>query len=129
MRNGWLSAAGTLGALGVILGAFGAHGLKSRLPEDLLVTFEIGVRYHMYHAIALLAVALLAPAHTNNRWLGRACWAWLTGIIIFSGSLYALALTNTRWLGAITPIGGVAFIIGWAFLVAGGLNANRNRNS
>jgi uncharacterized membrane protein YgdD (TMEM256/DUF423 family) len=121
MRNGWLSIAGILGALGVILGAFGAHGLKGRLTQDLLATFEVGVRYHMYHALALLVVALAMTNQGQNRWLTRACAAWAIGIAIFSGSLYALALTNARWLGAITPIGGVAFIAGWCFLVMAGL--------
>ncbi len=124
MRNGWLSIAGILGALGVVLGAFGAHGLKGRLPQDLLATFEVGVRYHMYHALALLVVALAMTNQRQNRWLTRACAAWVTGIAIFSGSLYALALTNARWLGAITPIGGVAFIAGWGFFVMAGLRGD-----
>ena len=120
MRSKWLLVAGALGALGVVLGAFGAHGLKERLPADLLATFEVGVRYHMYHALALLAVALAMRGQAHNRWLNRACWAWVIGIAIFSGSLYALALSNMRWLGAITPIGGVAFIVGWSFLIVAG---------
>jgi len=126
MRNQWLAVAGAMGALGVVLGAFGAHGLKDRLSPDLLITFEVGVRYHMYHAIALMAAALAMDNDVRARWLGRACWAWTIGIVIFSGSLYALALTNTRWLGAITPIGGGAFIVGWCFLVVAGFRGRVN---
>jgi uncharacterized membrane protein YgdD (TMEM256/DUF423 family) len=101
--------------LGVALGAFGAHGLRARLsPADLQI-FETGVRYQMYHALALLFLAWAA-----SRWPGTgvstAGWAFVVGIVVFSGSLYALVLTDTRWLGAITPLGGVAFLIGWAVL-------------
>ncbi|HRK34028.1 MAG TPA: DUF423 domain-containing protein [Candidatus Hydrogenedentes bacterium] len=121
MRNSWMSIAGVFGALGVILGAFGAHGLKERVPADLLVVFEVGVRYHMYHAIAMLAVAVFA-AESRNRWFGRACSAWLVGIVIFSGSLYLMTFTGMRWLGAITPIGGVALIVGWCLVIRAGLS-------
>lgn len=120
----FLRAAAVLGALAVALGAFGAHALKARLPEDLLAIFEVGVRYHFYHALALLAVAAGAGNLWASRWTGAACWAWLVGIAVFSGSLYLLSATGLRWLGAITPIGGVAFILGWIFLAiaAGVLN-------
>ena len=114
----WLMVSGALGATAVALGAFGAHGLKERLTPDMLATFEIGVRYHMYHAIAILAVSLAISQEA--KWLSRACASWLIGIAIFSGSLYLLALTNTRWLGAITPIGGVALIAGWCCLIVAG---------
>jgi uncharacterized membrane protein YgdD (TMEM256/DUF423 family) len=98
-------ALGALAAfIGVALGAFAAHGLKSRLDPAMLATFETGVRYQMYHALALLGVA----------W---ACtWLFLAGIVIFSGTLYALALTGVRWLGAVTPLGGLAFLAGWLCL-------------
>src|SRR5919206_5220379 len=107
---------GALAALiGVTLGAFAAHGLKSRLDPTALATFETGVRYHMYHALALLAVAWAA-----TRWPGAAVnasgWLFVAGIVLFSGSLYALSLTGVRWLGAITPLGGLAFVAGWACL-------------
>jgi uncharacterized membrane protein YgdD (TMEM256/DUF423 family) len=106
----------TLGAvnafLAVAMGAFGAHGLKSRVEERLLVTFETGARYHMYHALGLLAVAWLASQ--KGAAADPAGWALLTGIILFSGSLYALVLTGTPKLGIITPFGGVAFLAGWA---------------
>ena len=109
-------AIGSLSAfLGVALGAFGAHALKGRLDADLLVTFEVGVRYQMYHALALLAVGW---AHT--RWPGPVLtasgWLFVAGTVVFSGSLYALSLSGVRWLGAVTPIGGVALRAGWMCL-------------
>lgn len=100
----------------VLLGAFGAHGLRGRLTPEMLAVFETGVRYHFYHALALLAVAYAA-----GRWPGSAAgaagWLFLAGILLFSGSLYLLSLTETRWLGAITPFGGLAFIAGWVALL------------
>ncbi|HSJ52606.1 MAG TPA: DUF423 domain-containing protein, partial [Anaerolineae bacterium] len=103
--------------LGVALGAFASHLLRGRLPADLLVTFETGVRYQIYHALALLAVAW-----ATERWRGSmlpvlAGWAFVAGILLFSGSLYALVLTGQRSLGAITPLGGVAFVAGWLLLL------------
>lgn len=108
--------AALLGGLGVALGAFGAHALEARLSEDLLATFETGVRYHFYHALALIGVVVAI-----GRWPGSslpviAGWLFVVGILVFSGSLYLLAFTGARWLGAITPIGGVAFIAGWVCL-------------
>lgn len=103
------------GALGVGLGAFGAHGLRGRLSPEMLAVFETGVRYEMYHALALLFLAALMPR--MDGWLIHAAgWSFTIGIVLFSGSLYLLALTGVRILGAITPLGGVAFILGWAFL-------------
>ena len=113
----FLVVGGVLGALGVILGAFGAHGLRERLTKDMLAVFEVGVRYHMYHAVAMLAVAASAGELWRSRWTARACWAWLFGIAIFSGSLYVLSATGIKWIGAITPFGGVALIVGWVFVV------------
>jgi uncharacterized membrane protein YgdD (TMEM256/DUF423 family) len=109
-------AIGALSALvAVAAGAFGAHGLADRLPAERLVTFETAARYQMYHALALLAVAGAA-----TRWPGSpvtaAGWLFLAGTVLVSGSLYVLSLTGIRWLGAITPLGGVAFIAGWACL-------------
>jgi len=111
--------AGSISAfLGVALGAFAAHGLKTKLPAEMFNIFEVGVRYHMYHALALLAVAW-----ASTRWPGgsivAAGWLFLAGTIIFSGSLYLLSLTGLRWLGAITPIGGLAFLLGWLLLAWG----------
>ncbi len=102
--------------LAVGLGAFGAHALRDRLSSDMLTIFEVGVRYHMYHALGLLAVAW-AISRWPEKNLNAAGWAFIVGIIIFSGSLYILSITGMRWLGAITPIGGLAFLIGWAILV------------
>lgn len=104
---------GSLAAfLAVAAGAFGAHGLKARLSADMLNTFEIAVRYHFYHALALFVTAWAC-----SRWPSSAAtaagWFFVSGILIFSGSLYALALTGIRWLGAITPFGGLAFLAGW----------------
>lgn len=104
------------GGLAVALGAFGAHALRGRLSEDMLATFEIGVRYNFYHALALLAVAFAIsrwPGSGAATWAG---WLFVGGIVIFSGSLYVLTLTGARWLGAITPIGGVLLIAGWVCL-------------
>lgn len=103
------------GLLGVAAGAFGAHSLRERLSPDLLAVFETGARYQMYHALALLAVAWAATRWPNG-WLVASGWLFVAGIVIFSGSLYLLSLTGLRWLGAITPLGGVAFIAGWACL-------------
>src|SRR5881392_1355205 len=105
--------AGSLSAgLGVLFGAFGAHALKGRLGVDALTTFETGVRYQMYHALALLAVAWAVsrwPASTLPGWAG---WLFIIGTVLFSGSLYGLSVLGQRWLGAITPLGGLAFIAG-----------------
>ncbi len=103
------------GVIGVALGAFGAHALRSRLTPEMLAVFETGVRYQMYHALALLAVAALAPS-VGGRLSTIAGWSFAGGILLFSGSLYLLALTDLRALGAITPVGGVLFLIGWACL-------------
>ena len=117
MEKTFLLIASIFGALAVALGAFGAHALESRLSADLLSTYEVGVRYHFYHALALLGIVAVI-----SRWpeAGTAVWAgWLfvAGILIFSGSLYILAFTGIRWMGAITPIGGAAFIAGWLCLM------------
>ena len=103
------------GFLGVGLGAFAAHGLKARLAPDLLAVFEVGVRYQMVHALALLAVGWAC-----TRWPGAATtasgWLFVAGTLVFSGSLYGLALSGERWLGAVTPLGGVALLAGWLSL-------------
>lgn len=110
---------GSLSAfLAVALGAFGAHGLKSRVSPEMLTIFEVGVRYQIYHALGLLAVGWAA-----SRWpaggVTAAGWLFIVGTLIFSGSLYILTVTGIRWLGAITPIGGTAFLLGWLFLAWG----------
>ena len=111
----WLLLASLNGFLGVAAGAFGAHALKARLPADLLAVFETGARYQLVHAVALLGVAWLASVRPGRvPTAAGACFA--VGILLFSGSLYALALSGVRGLGAITPLGGVAFLAGWALL-------------
>jgi uncharacterized membrane protein YgdD (TMEM256/DUF423 family) len=102
--------------IGVALGAFGAHSLRTKLSPEMLNIFEVGVRYQMYHAFGLIAVAW-AMVRWPEAHLNAAGWAFIVGILIFSGSLYLLSTTDTRWLGAITPIGGLAFLLGWAILV------------
>jgi len=98
--------------LAVALGAFGAHALRASLaPRDLEI-FETGVRYQMYHALALILVGVLSAYRPQSSLLA-AGWLFSAGIVIFSGSLYLLVITNTRWLGAVTPLGGVAFILAW----------------
>ena len=99
----------------VAAGAFGAHALRDKLPADLLNSFEVGVRYQMYHALGLFVVAW-----TLTQWpsplLVTAGWLFVVGTVLFSGSLYILSLPGIRWLGAITPLGGVAFLAGWVCL-------------
>ncbi|MEX2148255.1 MAG: DUF423 domain-containing protein [Candidatus Rokuibacteriota bacterium] len=115
MDRVFLGVGAVSAALAVALGAFAAHGLRARLSPEALQTFETGARYHMYHALALLAVAWAAA-----RWPGAAVttagWLFVAGTLLFSGSLYLLAVTGVRALGAITPIGGAAFILGWLAL-------------
>jgi uncharacterized membrane protein YgdD (TMEM256/DUF423 family) len=103
------------GFTGVALGAFGAHGLRGRLTPEMLGVFETGVRYQLYHAVALVAVAGIMP-RLGSRLAVWAGWLFTLGIVLFSGSLYVLALSGVRVLGAITPLGGVAFLAGWALL-------------
>ncbi|MHC4494180.1 MAG: DUF423 domain-containing protein [Planctomycetota bacterium] len=119
---GWFATGAIAGGIGVMLGAFGAHGLKARVGPDLLAVFETGVRYHMYHALALLAVGWAATRWTTPL-VHASGWAFLAGIVIFSGSLYVMTLTGARWLGAVSPLGGLAFILGWAVLAAAALRA------
>jgi uncharacterized membrane protein YgdD (TMEM256/DUF423 family) len=104
-----------MGGIGVAIGAFGAHGLRGRLSPEMLAVFETGVRYHMYHALALLATGVIM-SRVDGRAVVIAGWSFTTGIVLFSGSLYALALSGVTTLGAITPLGGLAFIIGWISL-------------
>jgi len=116
MQNIFLVLASLNGFIAVALGAFAAHGLKNILSPELLNTFQTGVQYQMYHALALLGVGLLALHYPNSPLLKTSGYLFLLGIILFSGSLYVLALSGIRWLGAITPLGGVAFLTAWALL-------------
>ncbi|MGY8813931.1 MAG: DUF423 domain-containing protein [Gammaproteobacteria bacterium] len=101
--------------IAVLLGAFAAHGLKSKLSEQLLVTFQTGVQYHFYHALGLIIIGLIA-SQVSSYGIRLSGWLMLSGIFLFSGSLYLLAITGIRQLGMITPIGGVCFILAWTVL-------------
>jgi uncharacterized membrane protein YgdD (TMEM256/DUF423 family) len=116
-------AAGIFGVTGVALGAFGAHGLRELLLEHGTTNaWETGARYHLLHAIALLALGFgLQQTHAGTPWLARAARAWIVGVVLFAGSLYALALGGPRWLGPITPLGGVCLLLGWLSVVIAGL--------
>jgi uncharacterized membrane protein YgdD (TMEM256/DUF423 family) len=120
---------GALSALvGVVAGAFGAHGLKARLDPEMLSIFEVGVRYQMYHAFALIAAAWW-----HNKWPSRFVtiggWLFFAGTLLFSGSLYVLSMSGEKWLGMITPFGGVAFIAGWGCLAWAAWRARANRGA
>jgi len=114
------------GFVGVAAGAFGAHALRSRVAPDLLSIWNTGAQYMLVHALALVLVGTLAArAATPSSALTAAGWCFLAGIVLFSGSLYALVLTGVRGLGAVTPVGGVAFLAGWATLAIAALGAKR----
>jgi uncharacterized membrane protein YgdD (TMEM256/DUF423 family) len=113
----FLALAANFGALGVALGAFGAHALRDRLGPDMLAIFETGVRYQVYHAFALVAVFAALLKWPASSLLAASGWLFVAGIIIFSGSLYILALSGVRTWGAVTPLGGVALIAGWTCLL------------
>jgi uncharacterized membrane protein YgdD (TMEM256/DUF423 family) len=112
---------GITGLLAIMAGTFGAHGLKEHVTAELLNTFEVGVRYQMYHALAMLACAGLMPR--LGKCAPAAIICWTLGTVVFSGSLYALAITGQRWLGMVTPVGGVLMIVGWALLIAATMRA------
>jgi len=119
----FLGIAAIFGGLSVAAGAFASHALKEKLSERAIEIFETGARYQMYHALALLMVALLlSRAEAAQSTLAAAGVAFIVGVVIFSGSLYTLSFTNIKWLGAITPLGGLAFIIGWSCLAVAAWN-------
>ena len=120
MDRTFLLVGALAGAIGVALGAFGAHGLRGRLSPDMLAVFETGVRYHMYHALAILLTSAIM-GRVTGRLIVAAGWLFTAGIVLFSGSLYLLATTGITILGAITPLGGVAFLLGWACLAVAAL--------
>jgi len=114
----FLAVGGIAALLAVALGAFGAHALKTRVPPEMLAVWHTGVEYHLFHALGLLAVGIVAirlPDSAPLKWSG---WLMLAGIVLFSGSLYALALSGERWLGAVAPVGGIAFLAAWALFIA-----------
>lgn len=116
MAKLFLTLASLGGMTAVMLGAFGAHALKNRLDEYSLGVFETAVQYHFFHSFALLAVGVIALQQPHTTLLKSSGWLFLLGIVVFSGSLYLLSITGVKWLGAITPLGGLAFIAGWACL-------------
>jgi uncharacterized membrane protein YgdD (TMEM256/DUF423 family) len=111
----WAGWASVFMFVAVAMGAFGAHALKTRFSPDVLNIFETGVRYQVYHALGLFVVSWLASRQATSL-LNSAGVAFTIGIVLFSGSLYLLCLTGARWWGAVTPLGGLAFLIGWALL-------------
>lgn len=119
-----LIAAGAIGAaLSVMLGAFGAHALKSRLPPEILATFQTGVQYQFYHALGLILIGIIAQFTRASAILTASGALMLAGILLFSGSLYVICLTGLRGFGLVTPIGGVAFIAAWLLLAVGVISA------
>jgi uncharacterized membrane protein YgdD (TMEM256/DUF423 family) len=127
----WLVTGAVMMALGVLAGAFGAHALRGHVTPELLAVYQTGVLYHLLHALALVALGLgLAPGSAESvararlePALRRSAALLLFGIVVFSGSLYALVLTGERWLGMVTPVGGVAFVLGWLLLAVAAARA------
>lgn len=111
-----LISAAVSGLLAVILGAFGAHALKGQLTESMLNVYHIAVQYHFYHTFGLLAAGLLLLRLQSNIWLNVSAVLFISGLILFSGSLYLLAVTGLHWLGAVTPVGGMCFIFAWLLM-------------
>ena len=116
MKKTIIITASVFGLLAVIAGAFGAHALKQRISGEMLTVFEVGARYQMYHALALILVAIVYT-QLPDRFVMLSGWFFVSGILLFSGSLYLLALTGIRVFGAITPIGGLLLLFGWGSLI------------
>jgi len=114
-----------LGFLAVAFGAFGAHVLRERLSTESMAIYQTGAQYHIIHALALLAVAAFADRMKRAAIIG---WLFIFGVLIFSGSLYLLAITGKNWLGAITPIGGLCFLAGWALFASGALSISDTKS-
>jgi uncharacterized membrane protein YgdD (TMEM256/DUF423 family) len=108
---------GSLNAfLAVALGAFGAHGLQSKLNEQMLATYQTGVKYHMMHALGLILIGIISRWTSDSLLINWSGWFTCAGIVLFSGSLYLLSISGIRWLGAITPLGGLSFLAGWILM-------------
>ncbi|HLO86910.1 MAG TPA: DUF423 domain-containing protein [Nostocaceae cyanobacterium] len=123
MAQIFLSVAAILGGLSVAAGAFGAHALKEKISERALEIFETGARYQMYHALALILVAiLLGRLESPPSTLLASGWLFIVGTALFSGSLYALSLTGVKSLGAVAPLGGLTFMLGWGALAVAAIN-------
>ena len=118
MSKLFLVLGSVLSLIGVAAGAFGAHGLRESLGAESLHTFEIAVRYQMYHSFALLVAGWALDKYERRQFV-KAGWLFLSGVALFSGSLYILVLAGVKWLGAVTPFGGLAFLTGWFFLAKG----------
>lgn len=116
MAKLFITLASLSGMLAVVFGAFGAHALKNRFDDYSMGIWETAVQYHFYHALALLAVGVIALGQPHTALLKSSGWLFILGTLIFSGSLYVLAISGLKWLGAVTPLGGLAFIAGWACL-------------
>ena len=119
MAKIFLMAASISGFLAVAIGAFGAHGLKQKISEEMMAVYQTGVQYHFYHTLALLGVGILLQQFPHSLALKVSGWGMLVGMLVFSGSVYLLVLSGTRWLGAITPIGGLALLVAWLALAVG----------
>ncbi|MGC8668013.1 MAG: DUF423 domain-containing protein [Chthonomonadales bacterium] len=117
MSQRWMAAGSLGGMIGVMLGAFGAHALKGHLPPASLELWDTAVRYQMTHSVVLLFVGLMAARHPQSATLAWSARMMISGILLFSGSLYLLAAFGARWLGAVTPLGGICFILGWLLLL------------
>ena len=113
----FLILGGINAALVVMLGAFGAHGLREKLSAEMLAVYQTGVHYHLFHALGLMVVGLAATQITGSVYLKWSGWLMLAGVVLFSGSLYLLSITGLRWLGAVTPFGGLSFIVAWMLFV------------
>jgi uncharacterized membrane protein YgdD (TMEM256/DUF423 family) len=118
MAKLFITLASLSAMLAVVFGAFGAHALKGRLDDYAMGVFQTAVQYHFYHSLALLAVGVIALSQPQTALLRSSGWLFIVGMVVFSGSLYLLSVSGLRWLGAITPLGGLAFIAGWACLAA-----------
>ncbi len=116
MKSIFLSLGALSALIGVGMGAFGAHGLKTIISPEMLTVYQTGVTYQMYHALGLIGVALIHRQAPGSKLLHWAGWLMFAGILLFSGSLYALALLNHTWLGIITPFGGVCFLAAWLLI-------------
>jgi uncharacterized membrane protein YgdD (TMEM256/DUF423 family) len=123
MKNYWITTGGIFGFLAVMLGAFGAHGLKDTLSPEMMEIFRTGVFYHLIHSIVIFVIGV-----TGNRKFFKAALMFTIGIILFSFSLYLYSLTSTKTFAMITPFGGVSFLIGWLMVVISGVSISRNKS-
>ena len=120
----FLVLGGINAALVVVLGAFGAHVVKTRISSDMMAVYHTATLYHAIHALGLIAIGVVAGWLPDSSYLKSAGWVMFSGIVLFSGSLYLLSITGARWLGSITPIGGVVFIVAWVLFCVAVLKAS-----